>query len=74
MLQQRQIVNALGKQIDIEDPDGMKYAIISFHYLDWRLLISVNVTIYRTAILHRYQSSSHWIMIVTAKLWSGIKL
>ena len=32
MLQQRQIVKALGKQKGIENPDGLKYAITSFHY------------------------------------------
>ena len=31
---QRQIIEGLGKQLDIEDPDGIKYAITSFHYLD----------------------------------------
>jgi hypothetical protein len=50
MLLQREIVKALGKQIDIEYPICMKYAITSFHYLDW-MLISVNVTIYRTNTL-----------------------
>jgi hypothetical protein len=70
MLQQRQIVKALGKQINIEDPICVKYATTSFHYLDW-LLISVNVTTYRTVQPEEYQSSH---CITTAKLRSNIKL
>ena len=46
MLQQRQIVNGLGKQI--EDALYIKYTIRCFHYIDW-MFISVNVTIYRNA-------------------------
>ncbi len=70
ILQERQIVKALGKQIDIEDPAYAKYAITSFHSIA-RILISVNVTIYRTVALPRYQtSSSHSIMIITAQLRS----
>jgi hypothetical protein len=63
MLQRRQIViKTLDYQIDIEDPVCMKHAIASFHSIG--LLISVNVTIYRTVALQRDQnSSSHCIMM-----------
>jgi hypothetical protein len=65
ILQRRQIVKALGNQIDIEDPAYTKYAITDFHLIAW-ILISVNVTIYRTVPLPRYQtSSSHSVMIMT---------
>ena len=64
MILQRQIVKALGKQIDIEDIVYSKYAVVSFHSITW-MLISVIVTIYRTIPL---QSSG----ITTAKLRSGI--
>jgi hypothetical protein len=60
---QGQIVKDLGNQIDIEGPDGMKYAITSFHYLDW-MLISVNVTIYRTNTPPQGFQSSHFITTV----------
>ncbi len=43
---QTQIVKALAKQIDIEDAVCTKDAITSFDYIG--LLVSVNVTIYRT--------------------------
>ena len=72
MLQQRQIdVKALGKQIDIEDPEFTKYIIVSFLSMAW-MLISVNVTIYRTVPIQRCQGSSHCIMMTTAKLRSCI--
>ena len=67
---QRQIVKALGKQIDIETPAFKKSAITSFHYLNW-MLISVNVTIYTTVPLQTYKSS-HCIMMTTTKLKSSI--
>ena len=71
MLQRRQIVKAVDNRIDIEDPEDKKYATTSFHYID-RMLIPINVTIYRTVLLHRYQSSSHCIMIARTKLRSSI--
>jgi hypothetical protein len=72
MLQQIQIVKVLDNQVDIEDPRYVKDVFMSFHHLDW-LLISVNVTIYRTISLYRYQSSSNYIMMITtAKLGSYI--
>jgi hypothetical protein len=63
-LQQRQIVKGIGKQIGIEDPAYMKYTIVSFLSIAW-MLISVIVTINRTALRHR----SH---IATTKLRSSI--
>jgi hypothetical protein len=60
---QGQIVKDLGNQIDIEGPDGMKYAITSFHSIAW-LLISVNVTIYSTAFAQWYETS-HSLMVTT---------
>jgi hypothetical protein len=47
MLLQIQIVNGLGRQIDIEGPAYPKFAIKSFHSISW-ILISVIVTINRT--------------------------
>ncbi len=44
---QRQIVKELGNQIDTKDPLYTKYAITGFQSIVW-ILISVNVTIYRT--------------------------
>jgi hypothetical protein len=71
MLLQRRIVKTLGKQqIDIEYLVFIKYAITSFHSIDW-MIISVNVTIYRTVPLQTYQSS-HCIMSTTKLLRSSI--
>ena len=50
MLQQRQIVKALGNQIDTEYPAYTKYAITSFHSVAYTLR-SVIVTINRTVPL-----------------------
>jgi hypothetical protein len=61
---QRQIVKVLDRQIDREYPVYTKYAGTNFHSVG--LLISVNVTIYRTVALQRDQNS-HGIMM-TAKL------
>jgi hypothetical protein len=69
MIQRRIVVKGLGKQIDIEDPAYRKYTIaISMAWM----LISVNVTIYRTVPIQRYQGSSHCIMMTTTKLRSCI--
>ena len=65
MLQRRQIVKALGKQIDVEDPDGMNYASTSFHSIAW-MVISVKVTIYRTNTPPQSCQSNHFI--ITTKL------
>ena len=43
MLQQRQIIRGLGKQIDREDLAFVKYPIRSFQSIDW-ILIFVNVS------------------------------
>jgi hypothetical protein len=69
MLQRRQIVKALGKQVDIEYLIYMIYAIKSFHSIDW-MFISVIVTINRTDTLPQGFQSSHFIS--TAKLRSSI--
>jgi uncharacterized membrane protein (Fun14 family) len=63
MLQRQIVVKALGKQIDIEDAVCTKDAIASFDSIG--LLIFVNVTIYRTIPLQRYQSNSHCIYLTT---------
>jgi hypothetical protein len=65
---QTQLVNALGKQIDIEDPAYTKYAITSFHSIG--LLISINVTIYRTIAPPDNYEISHYI--ISTKLRSCI--
>jgi hypothetical protein len=67
MLQQRQIVKALDKYVNIEDPVSTKYAITDFHSIVW-MFISIDVTIYRTVLIQRYQSTSHFIMLMTTKL------
>jgi hypothetical protein len=62
---QRQIVNAVGNQIVIEDPLCMKYAGTSFQSIIW-VLISVIVTIKRNAaVLQRYENNH---CITTSKL------
>jgi hypothetical protein len=62
MIQQRQIViKTLGNQIDTEDPAFTKYAVASFLPIAW-ILISVNVTIYRTITLSKSYENSHYII------------
>jgi hypothetical protein len=62
---QIQLVNALGKHIDIEDPVYRKYAGASFQSMSW-MLIFVNVTIKRNAaVLQRYENDR---CITTTKL------
>jgi hypothetical protein len=65
MLQRRQIVKALGNQIDIEDPEYTKCAIKSFDYIS-QIFISVIVTTNRNAALLQKYENSHFIM--TTKL------
>jgi len=64
MLQQRQIVKALGNQINTKDPLYIKYAITGFHSTAW-MIIYVNVTIYRTVPIERCQSSNTHCIIAT---------
>jgi hypothetical protein len=72
MFQRQIVVKDLGKQIDIEDPAYTKYdAGTSFQSIVW-ISISVNVTIYRTVTLQRYQSTSHFIMLTTKLLRSYV--
>ena len=69
MLQQRQIVNGLGKQI--EDALYIKYIIRCFHYIDC-MFIPVNVTIDRTVPIQPYQSSNYCMMMNMTRLRSCI--
>jgi hypothetical protein len=69
MIQLWQIVKGSDNQIGIEDPKRVKYTFISFYNLDW-MLVSINVTIYRTNTpIHNYHCS---IIIMTAELRSSI--
>ena len=63
---QAQVVKAVGKQIDIEDPVCMKYdACTSFQSIVWMLIFDI-VTIKRNAaVLQRYVNNH---CIITAKL------
>ena len=66
----RQIVKALGKSIDdTENPLLTKYVIKGLISITW-IIISVNVTIYRTIALPETYENSHYI--ITTKLWSCI--
>ena len=69
MLQQRQIVNGLGKQI--EDALYIKYTIRCFHYIDW-MFISVHVTIDRTVPMQAYQGNNYCMVTNMTRLRSGI--
>ena len=54
---QIQLVNALGKQIDIKDPAYTKYAGTSFQFITWMLIFDT-VTIKRNcAVLERYENN-----------------
>jgi hypothetical protein len=65
MLQRQIVMQALGNQIDIEDPLCMKYASTSFHSIVWMLGFDI-VTIKRNAaVLQRYVNNH---CIITAKL------
>ena len=71
MLQRQIVIQALGTRIGIEDLVCIKYTGTSFHSIGC-MLISVNVTIHRTALIQRYQSTSHFIMLLmTTKLLRG---
>jgi hypothetical protein len=69
MQQLRQIVKISGKQMDIEDLIGSKHPAVSFHSIAW-MIISVNVTIYRTMALPESYEINHYI--ITTKLRSCI--
>jgi hypothetical protein len=69
MLQRQIVIKALGTRIGIEDLVCIKYAGTSFHFLDC-MLISVNVTIYRTITLSESYEISRYI--VTTKLKSCV--
>jgi hypothetical protein len=68
MLQRRQIVKAVGKQINIEDPAYAKDATTSFQSIVWMLIFDI-VTIKRNAavLLERYENNH---CITTTKLRS----
>ena len=70
MLQRRQIVKALGNQIDIEDIAYTKYdSGTSFQFIAWMLIFDI-VTIKRNAaVLQRYENN-HCIMLTTKLLRS----
>jgi hypothetical protein len=62
---QRQIINGLGKQIDIEDPAYTKYADTSFQFITWMLRFDI-VTIKRdAAVLQRYENNH---CMITARI------
>ena len=67
---QRQIIKALGYQIDIEDPVCTNYAITYFHSIVW-MFIAVIVTTYRNVSNQSYEYS-HFIMLATKLLRSCI--
>jgi hypothetical protein len=71
MLQRQIVIKTLGTRIGVEDLVCIKYAGTSFHSIAW-MLISVNVTIYRTVPIQRCPGSSHCIMITTTNLRSRI--
>jgi hypothetical protein len=62
MLQRQIIVKALGSRIDVEDLVCIKYVGTSFHSIGC-MLISVNVTIYRTIALPESYENNHCITI-----------
>ncbi len=66
MLQRQIVIEALGKQIDIEDSLlCMKYASTSFQSIVWMLIFDI-VTIKRNAaVLQRYENNH---CITTSKL------
>jgi hypothetical protein len=65
MLQRQIVIQALGNQIDIEDPLYMKYASISFQSIVWMLIFDI-VTIERNAVVLQRYENSH--CIATTKL------
>jgi hypothetical protein len=71
MLQRQIVIKALGTRIGIEDLVCIKYAGTSFHFLDC-ILISVNVTIYRTVPMQAYQGTNYCMMMNMTKLMSCI--
>jgi hypothetical protein len=65
MLQRQIVIQALGNQIDIEDPLYMKYASISFQSVVWMLIFDI-VTIERNAVVLQRYENNH--CIATTKL------
>jgi hypothetical protein len=65
MLQRQIVIQALGNQIDIEDPLHMKYASISFQSVVWMLIFDI-VTIERNAVVLQRYENNH--CIATTKL------
>jgi hypothetical protein len=62
---QRQIIKALGNQIDIEYPAYRKYAGTSFQSIVWMLIFDI-VTIKRNAAVQQRYENNH--CITTTKL------
>ena len=66
---QRQIIKTLDKQIGTDNLAYTKYTIASFLFMAW-MIISVNITIYRTTgLAQRYEISPY---IMTTKLRNSI--
>jgi hypothetical protein len=62
---QIQLVNALGKQIGIEDPVYTKYAGTSFQSIVWTLIFDIDTIKRNAAVLQRYENNH---CITTTKL------
>ena len=67
MLQRQLVIKALVTQLDIEDLVRTKYTITHFHSITL-MWLTVNVTIYSTVIIQRYQDIGHFIMLTTKLL------
>jgi hypothetical protein len=67
MLQRQLVIKAFVTQLDIEDLVRTKYTITHFHFITL-MWVSVNVTIYGTVLIQRYQDISHFIMLTTKLL------
>jgi hypothetical protein len=63
---QIQLVNTLGKHIDIEDPAHTNYITTNFQSIIWMLIFDDVVTIKRNdAVLERYEYN-HYIITINS--------
>jgi hypothetical protein len=62
-MQQRQIVQALDEQIDIEYPIYTKYTTTNFDSISW-MVISVIVTINRTGLLQKHEPNRYMMKTI----------